>query len=206
MHTRWSQGLIAVLLLALACDRAAPLTEAKAREVLERFTVQKVPVYAEVPQRVWWSAKAPKDDFDEKSLRTFDNLVRAGLITTKPFTTPDGKTGVVAEVTQKGFPILGTAPSARGPCFRATICFKFTDGMRNFQRHPTDPTIGHAELIWHYDEPTGLYPLMETKINKPLKKEFESLVAFYYKDHAWHFRSEERRVGKECRSRWSPYH
>ena len=21
-----------------------------------------------------------------------------------------------------------------------------------------------------------------------------------------HFRSEERRVGKECRSRWSPYH
>ena len=28
--------------------------------------------------------------------------------------------------------------------------------------------------------------------------------------HAWHMaimtRSEERRVGKECRSRWSPYH
>ena len=23
---------------------------------------------------------------------------------------------------------------------------------------------------------------------------------------AAHFRSEERRVGKECRSRWSPYH
>ena len=23
---------------------------------------------------------------------------------------------------------------------------------------------------------------------------------------AWFFRSEERRVGKECRSRWSPYH
>ena len=22
----------------------------------------------------------------------------------------------------------------------------------------------------------------------------------------WHERSEERRVGKECRSRWSPYH
>src|SRR2546422_10133954 len=22
----------------------------------------------------------------------------------------------------------------------------------------------------------------------------------------WHMRSEERRVGKECRSRWSPYH
>ena len=24
--------------------------------------------------------------------------------------------------------------------------------------------------------------------------------------HHWSFRSEERRVGKECRSRWSPYH
>src|SRR2546426_11473791 len=26
------------------------------------------------------------------------------------------------------------------------------------------------------------------------------------RDHAGGFRSEERRVGKECRSRWSPYH
>ena len=25
-------------------------------------------------------------------------------------------------------------------------------------------------------------------------------------NHWWHVRSEERRVGKECRSRWSPYH
>ena len=24
--------------------------------------------------------------------------------------------------------------------------------------------------------------------------------------HSYSFRSEERRVGKECRSRWSPYH
>ena len=28
-------------------------------------------------------------------------------------------------------------------------------------------------------------------------------VAFQYSDE---WRSEERRVGKECRSRWSPYH
>src|SRR5207253_4869689 len=26
------------------------------------------------------------------------------------------------------------------------------------------------------------------------------------KPAAWNWRSEERRVGKECRSRWSPYH
>ena len=30
-------------------------------------------------------------------------------------------------------------------------------------------------------------------------------VAFEYKNYH-SFRSEERRVGKECRSRWSPYH
>ena len=24
--------------------------------------------------------------------------------------------------------------------------------------------------------------------------------------NTWDYRSEERRVGKECRSRWSPYH
>src|SRR5512143_1468692 len=101
MRRRSSQGLLALLLLALACDRAEPLTEQKARQVLERFMVQKVPVYAEVPQRVWWSAKAPKDDFDEKSLRTFDNLQKAGLITYKPFQSADGKSGYVATVTPK---------------------------------------------------------------------------------------------------------
>src|SRR2546430_6416023 len=26
------------------------------------------------------------------------------------------------------------------------------------------------------------------------------------RSHGWRVRSEERRVGKECRSRWSPYH
>ena len=51
----------------------------------------------------------------------------------------------------------------------------------------TEPMVGHAELIWHYDRPTWLYPLFETKMNKPLKKEFASLVSFYYKDRAWHF-------------------
>jgi hypothetical protein len=188
MRARSSQGLaVALLLLALACDRPQPLTEKKAEEVLQRFIVQKVPVYAEVPQRVWWSATAPKDDFDEKSLRTLENLQRAGLLTVKPFQSADGKTGVIAAVTPKGFPILGTAPSARGPCFRGTIAFKYYDGIRNFQRHPTQPTVGHAELLWHYDDATWLYPLFETKMNKPLKKEFASLVSFYYKDHAWHF-------------------
>ena len=35
-----------------------------------------------------------------------------------------------------------------------------------------------------------------------LNKEFDSIFYFEFGD----VRSEERRVGKECRSRWSPYH
>ena len=38
---------------------------------------------------------------------------------------------------------------------------------------------------------------------KMLNKEF---VPTYIIDNFKHLRSEERRVGKECRSRWSPYH
>ena len=31
-------------------------------------------------------------------------------------------------------------------------------------------------------------------------------IITHMRQYATHLRSEERRVGKECRSRWSPYH
>src|SRR3712207_9472133 len=34
----------------------------------------------------------------------------------------------------------------------------------------------------------------------------EALEAYLAEDDRFEVRSEERRVGKECRSRWSPYH
>ena len=40
---------------------------------------------------------------------------------------------------------------------------------------------------------------------KPLVKDEKSLTTMMRRFHNW-YRSEERRVGKECRSRWSPYH
>jgi hypothetical protein len=159
---------------------------AKAEEILRGYEPASEVVYAEVPQRVWWNARSPKDDYDEKALRTLMNLQNAGLVTVTGGPAADGAE-YVAKVTQKGFPILGTAPSYRGPVYRGMICKKKYDGIRNFQRHPTEPTTGHAELVWHYDEPTPLYPLFETKINKPLKKPFVSLVSFYYKDFQWRF-------------------
>ena len=36
--------------------------------------------------------------------------------------------------------------------------------------------------------------------------EIQSLYYDFMKDNDFLTRSEERRVGKECRSRWSPYH
>jgi len=187
MRTRSSQGLaIASLFLLAACQPREPLTAAKAEQILRAYMFQREPVYAEVPQKVWWDATHPKDDFDEKSLRTFRNLERAGYITVSDAPQAGGE-AYIAKVTDKGFHIIGTSPSMRGPAFRGLICYKKYDGIRNFQRHPSDPTIGHAELIWHYDEPTPLYPLFETKINKPLNKPFVSLVSFYYKDHQWRF-------------------
>ena len=177
MRRHTSQVACALLLLTIACQKAEPLTAAKAEQILQSYQFTSEPIYAEVPQKVWWNARFPKDEYDDRSLRTFDNLQKAGLITVTGGPTPDGAE-YVAHVTQKGFPILGTSPSARGPVYRGLICRKVYDGLRNFQRHPTEPTTGHSELVWHYANPTPLYPLFETKQNKPLDKQFVSLVSF----------------------------
>lgn len=180
--------ITAVLLAisALSCGKPAPLTETGAQTIIRAWAYKKEPVYAEVPQRVWWNPKSPKDDYDGKAVRTLRNLEGAGLITVTEKTSADSAE-YVAKVTEKGFTILGTAPSYRGPVYRGKIAEKVYDGIRNFQRHPNEPTTGHAELMWHYENPTPLYPFFETKINKPLNKPFASLVSFYYKDHQWKF-------------------
>ena len=67
MRRLTSQLLLLVLLCA--CQRREALTAAKAEEILRANMPGNEPVYAEVPQRVWWSPKSPKDDFDDKSVR-----------------------------------------------------------------------------------------------------------------------------------------
>jgi hypothetical protein len=184
---KMKRAAAALLLILAGCSKPEPLNAERAKLIINEVAFKSEPVYAEVPQRVWWNAKAPKDDFDEKSVRTLRNLEKAGLITVQGGEKSDGTAEFIARVTQKGFPILGTAPSYRGPVYRGKICEKVYDGLENFQRHPTEATTGHGELAWHYDNPTWLYPLFETKINKPLKKRFASYVSFYYKDHEWRF-------------------
>jgi hypothetical protein len=179
--------VVAFAALAVAgCQDAKPLTAEKAQEIIGDVSLRRVPIYAEVPQKVWWTPKSPKDDYDEKALRTLRNLERAGLITVTETVTPDSAT-YVAKVTQKGFPILGTAPSYRGPVYRGKICEQRYDGIRHFVRHPREVTVGNGELVWHYENPTWLYPLFETKINKPLNHPFASHVSFWHEDHQWKY-------------------
>jgi hypothetical protein len=187
MAKTYRAGIVLLgVLIALGCSKPEPLTEEKAKQIVAGWIFKKEPVYAEVPQRVWWSPKSPKDDYDEKALRTLRNLERAGLVTVTEKVNGDSAE-YIAKVTKKGFPILGTAPSYRGPVYRATICQKVYDGLRNFVRHPHEPTVGAAELVWHYDNPTWLYPFFETKINKPLKTPFVSNVSFWYAKRQWKF-------------------
>jgi hypothetical protein len=175
------------VLLVVACGKPDALTKEKAEEIIAANSYRREPIYAEVPQKVWWSAKAPKDAYDELAVRTLRNLERAGLVSVTETIIPDGAT-YIAKVTKKGFPILGTAPSNRGPVYRGKIAEKVYDGIRNFSRHPNEPTVGYAELVWHYDNPTFLYPMFETRINKPLKKPFTSQVSFHWEKQAWRFR------------------
>src|ERR1041384_941508 len=109
------RAIVVACALVLACSKPGELTEKKANEIIGAWQFKSEPVYAEVPQRVWWNPRAPKDDYDERALRTLRNLERAGLVTiTESHPLPD-TASYVAKVTKKGFPILGTAPSFRGP-------------------------------------------------------------------------------------------
>ena len=52
----------------------------------------------------------------------------------------------------------------------------------------------------------GFLNNMDLFVAQPPVNHSLTLKPLDYKNNGAHARSEERRVGKECRSRWSPYH
>src|SRR5687768_17970117 len=54
-----------------------------------------------------------------------------------------------------------------------------------------------SQIGAHYTSRADIETLLVPVVMQPLRREWEAAKAE---------RSEERRVGKECRSRWSPYH
>ena len=180
-----------VILLAavplLGCRAPEPLTQELAERLILAQVFEAEPVYAEVPQRVSWNPESPKDEFDERSVRTLRNLERAGLVTLVVEESRDSAT-YVATVTSDGFDRLGTVPSARGPAFRGMIAEKKIDGVQNFVRHPTETDVGRAEVLFHYGKPTDLYEMFDTKIDKPLDQPFVSVVSIFRDEGAWRVR------------------
>ena len=64
---------------------------------------------------------------------------------------------------------------------------------------PNDPEIRNLILQEAHDSLYSIHP-GNTKMYLDLKE------TFWWTGMKKDIRSEERRVGKECRSRWSPYH
>ena len=68
--------------------------------------------------------------------------------------------------------------------------------------YPSDRRNPANQLVLG-DTMTSTYP------QAPVIDQVSPRIGFAYQlgnQAVLHFRSEERRVGKECRSRWSPYH
>ena len=81
--------------------------------------------------------------------------------------------------------------------------------MKNYLNFETDIKNLENEIDKLKDpyNQSGLSEVDTQKISKTQKELDEKLELIYSNLDPWQTtRSEERRVGKECRSRWSPYH
>ena len=86
---------------------------------------------------------------------------------------------------------------------------KFSLGMK--QRLNIAQAIFENQKIILLDEPTNALDEDAVQLIYKIIREEKSrgatiIVATHHKEDLKEVRSEERRVGKECRSRWSPYH
>ena len=90
---------------------------------------------------------------------------------------------------------VGTFQLLRHACYSNVLHLRYRSQWRF--RSPQSNCLSHHVHLWingfhvQYHWRLGLWPCLRFKEN-----------CFYW----WFARSEERRVGKECRSRWSPYH
>ena len=77
--------------------------------------------------------------------------------------------------------------------------------MKNNKEKPIDSLISFKDMLEEKkDSISQLSPEDQAKLKK--LEPFKMHMVMNPETKEMKFRSEERRVGKECRSRWSPYH
>lgn len=188
LTTNRAGGLfLGVVLFLAACsgETVEPeLTASIAERVIMGSIHDSEPVYAEVPRRVSWSPHTPRDDFDGLSITTLEKMEDAGLVVlTRTGSSEEGS--LQAELTGSGREILGIVPSARGEALRGRIAKRVFDGVRAFERHPERPDVGRAELVWHYEDPTPLHAIFDTKPDNQIGRPFSSVVAIHREGGIW---------------------
>ena len=66
--------------------------------------------------------------------------------------------------------------------------------------------IENGKLVGYQDCHSSVCPIVDVLTEEEYRSEYEELERRILMLQRNQTRSEERRVGKECRSRWSPYH
>ena len=102
--------------------------------------------------------------------------------------------------------------------FRASICSAFTfynldiETILPIKIHPF--AVMDATLLYYLKLSPQASLLQISSLIEEIKNVNGTFMSLWHNDtfsnynqwEGWQSRSEERRVGKECRSRWSPYH
>ena len=142
-----------------------------------------------------------RSDFDDKSIREFTPLINPEIVKYEGELISDyegclsvngfyGKVPRYSKVRVKALNIDGNEVRIKAEGFLARVL-----------QHEIDHTNGLVFVDRIHDKQDAFYRLNGQGELEPLD------YNLYVKDnHELQLRSEERRVGKECRSRWSPYH
>src|SRR3712207_9362293 len=96
--------------------------------------------------------------------------------------------------------------------FRSDVVMPGMDGYEFCRRVKADDQLCHIPMVLVTakttveDQITGLNTGADAYITKPFEPKLLLALINSQLQNREKTRSEERRVGKECRSRWSPYH
>ena len=100
--------------------------------------------------------------------------------------------------------VIGAGPN--GLLAAAYLAKAGHQGLLCERRHETGGGLNTEEYFGFRLNLHAIYHMMAEKMPAYRDLDLPALGVRYIHPHVVAARSEERRVGKECRSRWSPYH